>query len=229
MKLSYHRWLQTAVRIARDAERGADLLQDALEIALRAGRAPLQQPEDAAWFHGVLKRHAAFIARGDIRRRERDARLLVDEAADAPAAEAVIPEGLPPAARRVLILALHGLDREEIRQVLGIGDAALRQRLLSLRAARERHPDLPDPQSLQQAWTELLRARNPRDAGARRAALSGGPARLSGFRFGFSDPDGNFFSFSSQTTVPRQQEDEAAATGVDGGCSSTDQEGNESC
>lgn len=215
--ISYIAWLRAARRLARDADAAADLLQDALEIALRADRAPLQQTGHAPWFHGVLKRHAAFIARGDIRRRTRDVHLLADDPDCQPPTTSArgareLPESLPPGARRVLILALHGLDRREIRQVLGISDTALRQRLASLRLTLGEQR-LPDLAGLQGAWSEWLRQRNPPDAGLRRAALNGGAGRMPGFRFGFSDPDGNFFSLSSQLRKARQLEDGAASGG----------------
>lgn len=42
---------------------------------------------------------------------------------------------LPPAARRVAVLALHGLNADEIRCVLGIAETAFRQRLTTIRKA----------------------------------------------------------------------------------------------
>jgi len=42
---------------------------------------------------------------------------------------------LPPAARRVAVLALHGLSAEDIRWILQLGPAAFRQRLTSIRKA----------------------------------------------------------------------------------------------
>jgi RNA polymerase sigma-70 factor (ECF subfamily) len=42
-------------------------------------------------------------------------------------------ERLPPAARRVAVLALHGLNADEIRWILGVSAVAFRQRLTSIR------------------------------------------------------------------------------------------------
>jgi hypothetical protein len=47
---------------------------------------------------------------------------------------------LPPAARRVATLALHGLNAEEVRWILSISDAAFRQRLTSIRRTLARLP-----------------------------------------------------------------------------------------
>lgn len=135
MDLATYRKLRArARRLSRRPEDADDLVQDSLLAALEAGR------DDAAWLEGVMHRQAAMAARGAARRRRREA--AADEAvaassADddtAPMANALLRQ-LPPAPRRVAVLALHGLDAAEIRWILGIPDTAFRQRLSRIRRA----------------------------------------------------------------------------------------------
>lgn len=129
---AYRRLRAEARRHARRAADADDLVQDALLIALEQGRS-----DDPAWLAGVICNQAAMQARSAIRRRRREAAVAEDDVAPTheetqPSAGALL-ERLPPAARRVAVLALHGLNAEEIRWVLGIGAAAFRQRLTSIR------------------------------------------------------------------------------------------------
>ncbi len=128
---TYRRLRSEARRHARKAQDADDLVQDALLIALENGR------DDPAWLSGVLRNQAAMQARSAIRRRRRETVVSVDEIApepqrDPPSATALLRR-LPPAARRVAVLALHGLSAEEIRWILGLSAAAFRQRLTSIR------------------------------------------------------------------------------------------------
>jgi DNA-directed RNA polymerase specialized sigma24 family protein len=125
-----------AMRLSRRADEADDLLHDALVAGLEAGRG------DAAWLSGVLRNQAALTARGAGRRRRREqlvaADLEVTQAAPtAPLAADPRPllRRLPPAARRLAVLVLHGLDGEEIRWILGISPTAFRQRLSRIRRA----------------------------------------------------------------------------------------------
>jgi DNA-directed RNA polymerase specialized sigma24 family protein len=133
MDLDAYRHLRAeARRHARRAQDADDLVQDALLIALEQGR------DDPAWLAGVIRNRAAMDARGALRRRRREAAAAPEETVAASAAESApsptpLLARLPPAARRVAVLALHGLDAAEIRWVLGIGEAAFRQRLTSIR------------------------------------------------------------------------------------------------
>lgn len=135
MNLDTYRRLRTeARRHARRAADADDLVQDALLIALEQGRS-----DDPAWLAGVIRNQAAMQARSAIRRRRRESTVAEDEVAiaheEAPPSPGALLERLPPAARRVAVLALHGLNAEEIRWVLGINAAAFRQRLTSIRKA----------------------------------------------------------------------------------------------
>ncbi|MEL1265579.1 sigma-70 family RNA polymerase sigma factor [Pseudoxanthomonas putridarboris] len=143
MDLDTYRQLRAqALRLCRRAEDAEDLVQDTLMAALAAGRC------DLPWLSGVLRRQAAFAARTAARRRQREARASADSEDDSVAdsasgdaathAQVRAPawmEALPPAARRVAVLALHGLSADEIRWILRIEPAAFRQRLTTIRKA----------------------------------------------------------------------------------------------
>ncbi|MCX7032942.1 MAG: hypothetical protein NT046_03090 [Arenimonas sp.] len=134
---TYRRLRARARRLSKRPADADDLLQDALLAALEAGRG------DAPWLEGVLKNQAAMTARGAVRRRRRESLCAdagptmaahADTADHGPARESLL-RSLPPAARRVAVLALHGLSAEEIRWILGLADTAFRQRLTRIRKA----------------------------------------------------------------------------------------------
>ncbi|NOT89020.1 MAG: sigma-70 family RNA polymerase sigma factor [Lysobacter sp.] len=142
MDLDTYRQLRSeARRHTRKPEDSDDLLQDALLIALENGR------DDPAWLCGVIRNQATMQARSAIRRRRREAATVEAATVEAATIEAGIAhdpdrtppsavallERLPPAARRVAVLALHGLNAEEIRRILGLSATAFRQRLTSIR------------------------------------------------------------------------------------------------
>lgn len=130
---TYRRLRARARRLSRRPEDADDLVQDALLAALEAGR------EDPAWLDGVLRHQAAMSARTAVRRRRREAAVAeagaTEHAEPFPVAPNPLLRQLPPAARRVAVLALHGLDAGEIRWILGLADTAFRQRLTRIRKA----------------------------------------------------------------------------------------------
>lgn len=134
---TYRKLRAQALRLTRRADEAEDLVQDTLLAALQAHRA------DLPWLTGVLRHQAAMAARTAVRRRRREAQLTIDEAdpADTVAADAPAPASrdwlakLPPSARRVAVLALHGLSADEIRWILRIEPTAFRQRLTRIRKA----------------------------------------------------------------------------------------------
>lgn len=135
----YRRLRSTARRHANSAADADDLVQDALLIALEEGRDALDA-NALPWLSGVIRQRALMQARSAIRRRRRDALFApspderMPPPAAAPDAQALLAN-LPPAARRVAVLALHGLGHEEIRWILGVPDTAFRQRLTRIRKA----------------------------------------------------------------------------------------------
>jgi RNA polymerase sigma-70 factor (ECF subfamily) len=132
---TYRRLRARANRLSRRRADAEDLLQDALLAGIEAGR------DDAAWLEGVMKNLSAMTARGEARRRQREAAvaepddLAPEPPQDAGPVRARLLHELPPSARRVAVLALHGLSAEEIRWILGLADTAFRQRLTRIRRA----------------------------------------------------------------------------------------------
>lgn len=152
MDLDTYRELRLhARRLSRRAEDADDLVQDALLAALEAGRS------DPAWLAGVLRNQAAMTARGAGRRRRREVQVAAssesspEQGAPGPD-DAHLLQHLPPAARRVAVLALHGLGADEIRWILGLSATAFRQRLTSIRKALGTLPPALRAESLALAY-----------------------------------------------------------------------------
>lgn len=139
----YAHWLSVARRHARRAGEAEDLLHNAILAAINAGRRDLSSPASAAWFAGVIRNLAAMDARSAARRRAREAAHAPPEGRDSPdppapdelAAWLDAVAALPRAARAVAVLALAGLNRDEIASALRLPDTALRQRLTTIRKA----------------------------------------------------------------------------------------------
>lgn len=132
---TYRDLLALAKRQSRRADEAEDLVQQTLLAGLEAGR------DDPPWLAGTLRNLAALEARSGARRRRRE-QVASHEAETAashpgmpPASPLPVLAALPPAARRVAVLALHGLSADEIRWILGIPDTAFRQRLSRIRKA----------------------------------------------------------------------------------------------
>lgn len=207
----YVHWLAVAGRHARRAGEAEDLLHSAILAAIGAGRRDLAEPASAAWFAGVIRNLGAMEARSAARRRAREA------AAAAPPSRGAAPQpaapadeldawlsavaGLPRAARAVAVLALSGLNREEIAYVLRLSDVALRQRLTSVRKAwagldPARRPDaLPPLRSTVRTRLEL---------GLLRRALLSVLRHRGGV--GTHDPDGHLIVLISASQSPRRRQ-----------------------
>jgi DNA-directed RNA polymerase specialized sigma24 family protein len=139
---TYRRLRIEACRVVRKTQDADDLVQDALLIALENGR---DGHDDLAWLSGVLRNRAAMQARSAIRRRRRETVAVIDDIVpdserepqyrreSVQSSATALLERLPPAARRVAVLALHGLNADEIRWILGLSATAFRQRLTSIR------------------------------------------------------------------------------------------------
>ncbi|GAB2671329.1 RNA polymerase sigma factor [Arenimonas aestuarii] len=132
---TYRSLLAQARRHSRRADEAQDLVQQTLLAGLEAGR------DDPAWLAGTLRNLAALAARSSARRRRREHAASDDPDVGSPAPEPLpasplpLLAALPPAARRVAVLALHGLSADEIRWILDIPDTAFRQRLSRIRKA----------------------------------------------------------------------------------------------
>ncbi|WP_322886558.1 sigma-70 family RNA polymerase sigma factor [Sinorhizobium medicae] len=126
------RFARRQTRRAADAE---DLLQEALIVALRARRLPVG--ENRAWFRGVIRNLATMQARTAARRIPREQQMPLPDSEDDVAVSDVLAFAatLTPRLRIVMLLAIAGHNRPEIRHLLRISDEALRQRILMLRRA----------------------------------------------------------------------------------------------
>ncbi len=135
-RAAYAELLRAARRHARRADEAEDLLHDALLAMLGSGEPP---GDERAWLHGVMRNRALMQARAAVRRRRREAQWQAQAGDGEPAPDhgpnhgARLPADLPPSLRAVLLLALTGHSRAEIRHLLRLSDEALRQRIAMLR------------------------------------------------------------------------------------------------
>ncbi|WP_371876977.1 sigma factor-like helix-turn-helix DNA-binding protein [Microbulbifer sp. 2205BS26-8] len=152
-------------------------------------------------FTGVLRNLAAMQTRHAERRRVRETRYASGEGISRADSTIFGKDAIPclPAAQRLVpLLTLNGLSKKEICRVLGVSDAALRQRLSALRkklTSQQANSGI-DSANLAAAYAARLDNTNPSGAGLLRAVLARGPACLPSFRFGITDPDSNLLAIS---------------------------------
>lgn len=195
----YSACLAIARRHARNSSEAADLLHEALLAAIRVGRLEFSAPADRAWLAGTIRNIAAETARSESRRRARDSRWAAEQPVET---AGVAPPGdgrdeilarLSEGTRRIAVLALYGLNGDEIQYVLALKPAAFRQRLSTLRRALG---DLPEPlrrEALALAYSQPRRAGETRlDFGLIRRALL--HHLRGGAGVGTHDPDGHLLA-----------------------------------
>lgn len=179
---AYRDVLRTAQRCTRSADEARELAQDALVAALTRGFDDWAEPARRAWLNGVVRRRAAFLARGRARRRRREQ--LADGARQAAGAWTWRPAflaSLPRSLRVVATLASADLCAAEMRWLLGLSDTALRKRLSELRRAVLAEPESP-----------TVAAPEPSFAlGARRAELLRSLRQQQADALATHDPDGH--------------------------------------
>lgn len=131
----YIEFLRHARRATRRADEAEDLLQSVLLAALEAGRTDLSLAENRRWLVGALRKRALFDARSAIRRRRREAAVIVTEpgAGEDEFHPRRFVAALSPSLRTTALLALTGHTRQEIAWLLRISDATLRQRFTQIR------------------------------------------------------------------------------------------------
>ena len=180
---AYREILQMARRVARSEDEARDLAQDTVLIALARGFDDWSAQERRGWLRGVVRKRAAFVIRGQKRRRRREE--LVEEAPGTIASRWVwqpdFLASLPRSLRVVAILASADLCAAEIRWLLGLSETALRQRLTALRRVVRAEPEPP------------TRAAPEPDLsfGRARAELLAGLRRQDGRVAATHDPDGH--------------------------------------
>lgn len=188
-------------RYGRVPDEAEDLAHDVLLSALQRGLDPVGN----AFLRiadGAARRHAAFLARSAARRRARELR-AVDES---PAREVPVwddgGEGAPlstlsPVLRTTLLLLVQGLDKAELRSVLGVTDTALRKRFQAL---RERAPLAWPRLPVVERTPALVRLRRSQIELLPHLAARGGEARI----LAAHDPDGHGVIFSEALTRGRR-------------------------
>jgi DNA-directed RNA polymerase specialized sigma24 family protein len=184
---AYREIVQSARRFVGSEDEARDLVQDALMIALHRGFDDWWSPARRPWLRGVLRKRAAFVARSDRRRHDRE-QVAVESDGRGLVVWIWRPSflaGLPPSLRAVATLASADLCSAEIRWLLELNGAALRSRLSALRRAvraEAESPTLPAPEPLV-------------SLGGRRALLLAGLKRLHGRAVATHDPDGHTILF----------------------------------
>lgn len=199
-------------RVAHEVE---DLAHDIFLSALRRGT-QLESEAFLRGLHGAARRHGAFLARSEGRRRAREA----NEAREMHEASSLVERGeigegrdpslvmgsplsvLSPTLRTTLFLLCLGLDKAELRSVLGVSDAALRKRFQALRE----HGPLARPDLVTPSRTPALsRLRRSQVHVLLRLAIAPAGEDGAGERrvLAASDPDGHGIIFAEALTPGR--------------------------
>lgn len=198
----YRQCLAMARRHSRNAGEAADLLHEALLAGIQAGRLDFAEAADRAWLAGTLRNLAAQSARTVARRRRRETRWLEvqPDESTAPASDDSREEilaRLSEGSRRVAVLALCGLNADEIQYVLGVKPPAFRQRLTALRRALGELPEPLRREALALAYATPRRTGAARlDFGLIRRALLHHLRSAQGI--GTHDPDGHLLAIRSR-------------------------------
>jgi RNA polymerase sigma-70 factor (ECF subfamily) len=196
----YNHWLAVAARHARKRGEAEDLLHDSLLEAVEARRTDLSEAATRGWFVGLIRNKALMDARTAVRRKRRETAFATEPALARPTLSAPADDvalnlvrSLPPATKSVATLALHGMSRREIAFVLDLTDAALRQRLATL---KRRWAGISD--STREDAMQLVRERRrsigqEMELGQVRRALLALVREVPGI--GTHDPDGHLIMF----------------------------------
>ncbi|RYZ05595.1 MAG: hypothetical protein EOO73_19065 [Myxococcales bacterium] len=195
MSPAYSELLRAARRWTKTPEDARDLVQVALTEAVARGFEDWEAPGRRGWLHGVIRRQAAFQARGEARRRRRDLLWQLGREHSEPCNWAWAPQflsTLPPSLRSVALLVQAGLGGPEIRSVLRLTSVSFRQRLSALRRALKAIPEN----------TVAASAPEGPGLGPRRRSVLSTLRRRPNWAVGSHDPDGHpliFVATSSRT------------------------------
>jgi DNA-directed RNA polymerase specialized sigma24 family protein len=188
---TYSELLRAARRWTKTPDEARDLVQAALTEAVARGFGDWEAAGRRGWLHGVIRRQAAFQARGEARRRRREQLWQLDREHPDRQPWAWSPRflsTLPPSLRSVALLAQAGLSGAEVRSVLRLTGAAFRQRLTALRRALAANTDPTVPAS--PPWGPGL--------GPRRQGVLSALRRRPAWALGSHDPDGHPLIFVVQ-------------------------------
>jgi DNA-directed RNA polymerase specialized sigma24 family protein len=188
-------------RVAHEAE---DLAHDIILSALRRGL-PLDDDAFVRSAPRAARQHGAFLARSAMRRRAREtfAATELGETAFADTTEDTVEgaplETLSPTLRTTLQLLVSGLEKAELRSVLGVNDTALRKRFSALRGhAPLSRRDLPTAPRHADGAMRLSQVKLLPSFAGRRAR----DAQV-GRVLGAADPDGHGIIFTELLTTER--------------------------
>jgi len=189
--------LRLARRCTRSRAEAEDTVQSALLAAVAAERSDLDERRNLRWVRGAVVRIGAMTARSAARRRVRErafAELRGDPAMVA-FAPFVVTADLSPALELTARLVAAGCTRAELCWLLGVSDAALRQRIAALRRSLARQPAA--------GGREIVEA--PPMAGGLRPALLPAARRAPAAVFASHDPDRHLFvAAASRIGLARQ-------------------------
>lgn len=199
----YRDLLRAARRLSRRPDEAEDLLQATLLVAVEAGRATATR-ENQRWMAGVLRHQAALAARGAIRARHRETawqrcQAPAETGAQSDPSQRVAIGQLPRSLRIVLLLALSGHTRGEIRHLLGLSDQALRQRVSQLRRCWAQLVASGVVTSGEVEASTQHSAHGPLPYGTVRSALLPMVRRV-GPELATHDPDGHLFAIGAHKT-----------------------------
>jgi len=192
---AYSELLRAARRWTKTPEDARDLVQMALAEAVARGFSDWEAVGTRGWLHGVIRRQAAFQARGEARRRRRDQLWQLGREPSEQLPWAWTPQflsTLTPSLRSVALLVQAGLGGAEVRSVLRLTSVAFRQRLTALRRALATTPEA----------TVAASAPEGPGLGARRESVLSTLQRRQHWAVGSHDPDGHpliFVATSSRT------------------------------
>jgi len=197
MKLDrYNYWLSVAQKVSKTREETEDLLQDCLMIAFQKERLDFSVENNRKWFTGVLKRRGAMVVRTESRRRTREQgvenRLSIEQEPNESSYDDLktrLLTNLPPGARRVMVLVLAGLNRDEVQSALNLSSTSLRQRLTTIRKHIRSLPDELHLEALAIAYQRRVNREEDFDFGLIRRALHRIVKGADGI--GTHDPDGH--------------------------------------
>lgn len=184
MSAAYSELLRAARRWTKTPEDARDLVQLALAEALARGFSDWDAVGRRGWLRGVIRRQAAFQARGEARRRRRDHLWQLGREPSEEVSWAWAPQflsTLAPSLRSLALLIQAGLGGAEARSVLRLTSVAFRQRLTALRRALATTPEA----------TVAASAPEGPGLGARRQSVISTLRRRPDWSVGSHDPDGH--------------------------------------
>ena len=191
---SYTALLGVACRYARRRTEAEDLLQNAMLVAVQAGRADLSSVSNRRWISGVMRKMAAFDARSALRRQMREKAWLDVLEIPGPQSQAASVEearrfalSLPPRMRTAALLAISGHTRAEIAWLLRIPDVSVRQYVTEIRRRWKAQGGA--------GGDELLHLAGSLAYGRIRQSLRHQIRHKPDVHFATHDPDGHTFSF----------------------------------